>query len=67
VARLRTLTPASNIEALDGFFADFSTPEEILSDNGKQFNCVEFNRICASHQVRHTTLSSEFPQSNGLA
>lgn len=52
---------------LDGFFAYFWTSEEILSDNGKQFDCVEFNRFCVSRQVRHVTYSPEFPQSNGLA
>lgn len=67
VVRLRTLTSASTIEALDGFFSDFWTSEEILSDNGKQFDCVEFNRFCVSRQVRHITYSPEFPQSNGLA
>ena len=55
------------IEALDGFFADFGTPEEILWDNRKQFDCVEFNRFCASRQVRHLTSSPQFPQSNNLA
>ncbi|XP_045030394.1 uncharacterized protein K02A2.6-like [Daphnia magna] len=67
VATLRTLTSSSTIEALDGFFADFGTHEEIISDNGKQFDCVEFNRFCAKRQVRHLTSSPEFPQSNGLA
>ncbi|KAI9565072.1 putative uncharacterized protein K02A2.6-like [Daphnia sinensis] len=67
VATLRTLTSSSTIEALDGFFADFGTPEQIISDNGKQFDCVEFNRFCAKRQVRHLTSSPEFPQSNGLA
>ncbi len=37
-----------------------------MSDNGKQFNCVEFNRFCTSRQVRHVTSSPEFPQSNCL-
>ena len=41
-------------------------PPRILLDNGKQFDCVEFNRFCASRQVRHLTSSPEFPQSNGL-
>lgn len=47
------------IEALDGFFADFGTPEEILWDNRKQFDCVEFNRFCASRQVWHLTSSPD--------
>lgn len=67
VAKLKSLTSASTIEALDGYFTDFGTPEVLLSDNGKQFDCVELNRFCDNHQVQHVTSSPEFPQSNGLA
>ena len=34
VAKLRSLTSAATIQAMDGFFADFGVPEELLSDNG---------------------------------
>ncbi len=48
VARLRTLTSASTIDAIDGFFADFGSPEEIWSDNG--------NSVVFVHPVKFVLL-----------
>ncbi len=67
VAKLKYLTAASTIEALGGFFPDIGTPEVLLSDTGRQFDCVELNRFSDNRQVQHVTSSPEFPQSNGLA
>jgi len=46
-------------------FARFGTPEQIVSDNGRQFVSSEFTRFLKVNGIRHTTSSVYHPRSNG--
>jgi hypothetical protein len=64
---LKTITSASVITELKRFFIDFGVPEQLVSDNGKQFDSAEFRQFCNALNIRSTTSSPEYPRSNGLA
>ncbi|XP_057380138.1 uncharacterized protein K02A2.6-like [Daphnia carinata] len=66
-AQLRGITSASVVEELKRIFVDFGFPEQLVSDNGKQFDSSEFRRFCNRYDIRLTTSSPEYPKSNGLA
>ncbi|XP_057371789.1 uncharacterized protein K02A2.6-like [Daphnia carinata] len=66
-AQLRGISSASVVEELNRIFVDFGFPEQLVSDNGKQFDSSEFRRFCSRHDIRLTTSSPEYPKSNGLA
>lgn len=55
------------MQELKRFFVDFGFPEQLVSDNGKQFDSAEFRRFCNQYEIRLTTSSPEYPKSNGLA
>ena len=42
-------------------------PEEVMTDNGRQFDCTAFRDFAKSWNFIHTTSSPYFPQSNGMA
>jgi hypothetical protein len=65
--QLRGITSASVVQELKRFFVDFGFPEQLVSDNGKQFDSAEFRRFCNQYEIRLTTSSPEYPKSNGLA
>jgi hypothetical protein len=54
------------ITELKRFFIDFGVPEQLVSDNGKQFDSAEFRQFCNALNIRSTTSSPEYPRSNGL-
>jgi transposase InsO family protein len=41
-------------------------PDTVVTDNGKQFVSVEFERFLADCDIRHVKASLYYPQSNGL-
>jgi hypothetical protein len=63
---LKTMTSASVITKLKRFFIDFGVPEQLVSDNGKQFDSAEFRQFCNALNIRSTTSSPKYPCSNGL-
>jgi hypothetical protein len=63
---LKIITSASVIAELTRFFIDFGIPEQLVSDNGKQFDSAEFRQFCHRFNIRQTTSSLEYPRSNGL-
>jgi hypothetical protein len=63
---LKNITSASVIAELTRFFIDFGIPEQLVSDNGKQFDSAEFRQFCHRFNIRQTTSSPEYPRSNGL-
>ncbi|CDW60205.1 DUF3550 and rve domain containing protein [Trichuris trichiura] len=40
-------------------------PNEIVTDNGKQFTSYEFKRFLEEHAIRHNETSLYYPQANG--
>jgi len=53
------------ISKLLEIFGRFGTPEQIVSDNGRQFVSEEFSRFLKVNGIRHTTSSVYHPRSNG--
>ena len=50
-----------------GIMARHGIPEQVFSDNAPQFSCAEFAQFANTWGFVHSTSSSRYPQSNGLA
>lgn len=48
-------------------FASIGLPEEIVSDNGPQFEFHEFRDFARQNSLKHTLVPPYYPQSNGFA
>ncbi|CAC5423138.1 unnamed protein product [Mytilus coruscus] len=64
---LRCETPTTVIHKLRAQFARYGIPDTWFSDNGPQFNCVEFRNFAKEWDFSHETSSPYYPQSNGKA
>ena len=64
---MASMTSAHTISHLCSIFARHGIPEEIVTDNGTQFSSHDFRSFSRSNNIKHTTSSPLFPQSNGLA
>ncbi|VDI09095.1 Hypothetical predicted protein [Mytilus galloprovincialis] len=53
------------IHKLRAQFARYGIPDTCFSDNGPQFNCVEFRNFAKEWDFSHETSSPYYPQSNG--
>ena len=53
------------IQALREIFADWGTPEKLISDNASQFTCLEFQQFCSQYCVMHRTSSPLHASGNG--
>lgn len=53
------------IDTLLATFADFGTPEKVISDNGPQFSGIEFRQFCNTHNIQHMTSSPLHSSGNG--
>ena len=62
-----TSTSATVISALKQLFGEHGIPHKLLSDNGPQYDCVEFRTFAADWGFKHVTSSPRYPQSNGFA
>ena len=61
------MTSAHTIQHLRSVFARHGIPEEIVTDNGTQFSSHDFKDFTKNNNIKHTTSSPLFPQSNGMA
>ena len=61
------LTSATVISALKQMFGKNGIPQKLLSDNGLQYDCIEFRTFAAALGFRHITSFPRYPQSNGFA
>ena len=52
------------IQHLREIFSTYGVPEEISSDQGKEFTSKETQEFLANWQVRHRVSSTAFPHSN---
>ena len=62
---LKEITSREVIKALTDIFARFGFPEELVSDNGKQFISDEFEAFLKSCRIRHIRVSPYYARSNG--
>ena len=67
VVKLTSTTSQSAINALKSLFSRHGIPEEVVSDNGPQYDSHEFTAFAKSYSFCHTTSSPHYPQSNGHA
>jgi transposase InsO family protein len=52
---------------LKRFFTVFIVvPEQLVFDNGKQFDSAEFRQFCSAFNILSPISSPEYPRSNGL-
>ena len=62
---LKEITSREVIKALTDIFARFRFPEELVSDNGKQFISEEFKAFLKSCGIRHMRVCPYYARSNG--
>ena len=62
---LKEITSREVITALTNIFARFGYPEELVSDNGKQFISAEFETYLKSCSIQHIRVSPYYARSNG--
>ena len=65
--KLECESAASVISALMTVFATNGFPDRLTSDNGPQYSSYEFKNFCKVNNIKHTTSSPHYPQSNGEA
>ena len=62
---LKEITSCEVIKALTDIFARFGFPEELVSDNGKQFISEEFEVFLKSYGIRCIRVFPYYARSNG--
>ena len=65
--KLHSTTASAVIHKLKAAFARHGIPETVISDNGPQYKCREFEAFADKWEFTHITSSPHYPQSNGLA
>lgn len=60
-------TSYSVIEAMKQIFGEYGIPENIISDNGPQYDLASFKEFSNDWEFEHITSSPHYPQSNGFA
>nr|XP_023660029.1 uncharacterized protein K02A2.6-like [Paramormyrops kingsleyae] len=65
--KLHSTTSSAVINKLKEVFARHGIPETVVSDNGPQYKCSEFETFANTWEFSHITTSPHYPQSNGLA
>lgn len=64
--KLENMSSQATIRTLKSIFARHGIPDEIFSDNATQFSSKEFKEFAKSWNIKHTTSSPTFAQSNGM-
>ena len=67
IAYLESITSVQVIGKLKNIFACWGVPEELVSDNGGQFNADVFQKFAFEYGFTQTFTSPHFPQANGEA
>lgn len=67
VMETKKITSEKTIDILNELFTRHGLPEEMVSDNGTQFNSQETRNFCEQKGVKQTFTSPHSPWSNGQA
>jgi hypothetical protein len=66
----RRLGKSLSLETIIAFtksvICEFGIPEELVSDNGPQYDSHAWKSFCATYGIKHTTSSPHYAQSNGM-
>ncbi len=60
-----TITSSTCITALNNLFSRWGLPEQVTTDNGRQFISSEFEDFLQSQGIRHKTTALYCPEQNG--
>ena len=64
--QLTTTRCSEVIRKLKAHFGQYGSPSVVMSDNGLQFYCEEFNIVLKKWDVEHRTSSPGYPKSHGM-
>lgn len=67
IVKLSSLTSKTVIGKLQNIFARWGMPDEVVSDNGRQFTSTYFREFAKKYGFTCTTVSPHFPQANEAA
>ena len=67
IVEMSSTTTKQTIAVLNKVFAAYGLPEQVVSDNGRQFISDEFQLFMKSNGIKHIRCSPYHPSSNGLA
>uniref|UniRef100_A0A3Q1EIG7 Gypsy retrotransposon integrase-like protein 1 n=1 Tax=Acanthochromis polyacanthus TaxID=80966 RepID=A0A3Q1EIG7_9TELE len=67
ILHMPTTTASQVVLKLKTLFARYGCPDEVVSDNGPQFACAEFQDFARNFDFQHITSSPHNPQANGHA
>jgi hypothetical protein len=67
IRKLKKTTSNDIIEVFKEIFARHRIPEVVRSDNGRQFDCLQFREFAKMYSFKWTSSSPQYPQSNGQA
>ena len=67
VGKLDNTSAGSVILRCKNIFARHGIPEQVVTDNGPQFDSNEFRKFAREYQFRHITNSPYYPRCNGEA
>ena len=66
VTQMRTTTSQAIAEEVEKVIAMFGRPDQIISDNGPQYQGQPFKVLMDKYGIEHITSSPRYPQSNGF-
>ncbi|XP_020621537.1 uncharacterized protein K02A2.6-like [Orbicella faveolata] len=64
--KLNSTTSAAIINHLKSIYAEYGTPESLVTDNGPQYSSREFAAFCNHWGINHITSSPLYPKRNGF-
>lgn len=67
IEKLSNITSQTIINKFKAVFARFGVPKILVSDGGKQFDSVQFQKFAKEWDFKHVVSSPTHSQSNGMA
>ena len=67
ITKLYGTTAEAVIQLWKNIFSRHGIPEEVVTDNGSQFDSSAFHRFSQEYQFRHISSSPYYPRNNGDA